>query len=223
MDWIANFIYVHAAFGGIALLSGALAIFFKKGSKQHKTSGKVFYYNMLISAIIALIIAVLPGHENSFLFSVGLFSLYFILIGKRALQYKKKTHTYTVDILLSYAMVICSTAIIVTPFILGEKPNIVQWVFGSFGVVIALLNIKRYAQKDTMYKEWLPFHIGNIMGGYISAFTAFIVVNNLFPPAYAWIGWILPGVIGGFYISYWINKIKPRSVTKKTSVDSFNG
>ena len=37
------FIYTHAGFGGIALLTGAIALIAKKGNKLHKKSGKVFF------------------------------------------------------------------------------------------------------------------------------------------------------------------------------------
>jgi hypothetical protein len=47
-----------------------------------------------------------------------------------------------------------------------------------------------------------------MMGGYISAVTAFIVVNQLLPGVY---GWIAPGVIGGVLIAVWSNKYKVRA------------
>ena len=83
-------IYFHAAFGGIALLAGLLAIIAKKGKTLHRKAGLVFFYSMMLSGITALVIAVLPNHESPFLFAVGIFSLYFVFTGNRALKFKRK-------------------------------------------------------------------------------------------------------------------------------------
>ena len=77
-EFIRIFILTHAAFGGIAMLSGTVAVITKKGSSIHKKSGKLFYYSMLLSISMSLIIAILPGHESAFLFFIGIFSAYFI-------------------------------------------------------------------------------------------------------------------------------------------------
>jgi hypothetical protein len=213
MHWIQMLIMIHAITGGIALFNGALAIGFKKGSRNHKRSGKAFYFSMLLSACVALWIAVLPGHTNTFLFSIGLFSLYFLIIGKRAMLYKSASHSFQIDQWISYAMVIASAAIPLTPYLSGKPVHFVALVFGIFGLVMAIANIYRFRKAEWVRKRWLSFHIGHITGGYIAAFTAFIVVNNLFPPAFAWVGWIAPGVLGGIYISFWIRKTKPKIKT----------
>ena len=59
-------IYLHAAFGGIALFAGLLSIITKKGQQIHKKSGLIFYYAMLLSGGIAMLVAVLPNHESPF-------------------------------------------------------------------------------------------------------------------------------------------------------------
>jgi len=66
-------------------LAGAFSLLLKKGSSGHKKTGKLFYYSILISALAAYIIAVLSNHENPFLFSIGLFSTYFLISGRRSL------------------------------------------------------------------------------------------------------------------------------------------
>ena len=75
METFATYlIYIHATLGSIAFIAGFIAIITKKGNTAHKKSGIVFYYAMLAAAISALVIAVLPKHENPFLFTIGLFS-----------------------------------------------------------------------------------------------------------------------------------------------------
>ena len=41
-------IYIHAAFGGIALLAGLVSIIAKKGKNIHRKSGLIFFYSMVV-------------------------------------------------------------------------------------------------------------------------------------------------------------------------------
>ena len=84
-------IYIHATFGGIALLTGLISIIAKKGKPIHKKFGLVFFYSMILSGIIAMIVAVLPKHESPFLFVVGVFSLYFVWVHNHANTIDNKT------------------------------------------------------------------------------------------------------------------------------------
>ena len=94
-------IIAHASLGGIALLAGMAALIAKKGSAPHKRAGLIFFYSMLSSAIIALVISAFPEHESPFLFTIGIFSSYFIITGYRALKYKTDSINYTGDKILA--------------------------------------------------------------------------------------------------------------------------
>lgn len=80
MEQFAEFLiqYIHAPLGGIALLNRGISLVSKKESPFHKKSGKVFFYSMLLSAFSALVVSVLPNHKSPFLFSIGIFSSYFL-------------------------------------------------------------------------------------------------------------------------------------------------
>ena len=54
---------VHICGGSLALLSGAAAMSFRKGSRWHRAAGKVFVVSMLVLATSAIYIAV-PKHET---------------------------------------------------------------------------------------------------------------------------------------------------------------
>jgi len=56
-------------------------------------------------------------------------------------------------------------------------------------------------------------HIGKISGGYIAAFTAFLITNQVLPSI---VGWLLPTVLGSVFIAYWLRKTK---VKKKTTIE----
>lgn len=197
-------IYAHALFGGISLLSGMISIVSKKGKIVHKKSGKLFFYSMLFSAVTALIIAILPKHESPFLFSIGLFSSYFILTGYRALNYKSENLKLTIDKIISWAMIFTGIIMIVYNPIFNDKINIILTVFGLLGLIFSVRDVVLYKDINNLKKSWLKLHLGKMIGGYIAATTAFVVVNNFFPSFY---GWFIPGIIGGIYITYWMMKL----------------
>ena len=212
MDTATVLIYIHAGFGGIALLLGTLAIIFKKGSPKHKATGRYFFYSMMISAILALLISCLPGHHSPFLFSIGLFSMYFLLTGYRALKYKKKVQSVLVEIIGNIAMLIISATMILYPILSNGAANIVLLVFGIFGILASLNTLRVLRKKEALKKHWLRMHLGNMMGGYIAAVSAFAVVNQILPGMY---NWFAPGIIGGFYIYFWMRKIRLGQRIKK--------
>lgn len=206
-------IYIHAAFGGIALLAGLVSLIAKKGNRLHKKSGIVFFYSMMASGIIALFVAVLPNHENPFLFSVGIFSLYFVLTGYRALRFKLKNPNLQIDKWISRVMILTGILMISLPVIISGKINIILVVFASIGILFSARDLVLYKNPEKLRKSWLKMHLGKMLGGYISAITAFVVVNQYFPGIS---GWFIPGIIGGFIIAYWSRKVSKRSVIKTT-------
>ncbi len=197
-------IYIHAGFGGIALLAGLVSMVAKKGLELHKKSGLIFYYTMLISAITAMIVAFLPNHESPFLFAVGIFSLYFILTGKRALRFKRKSPNLKTDKWISKMMIVTGILMVLLPIILSNSLNIVLSVFAVVGIIFSVRDLNLYKNPERLKNSWLKLHLGKMIGAYISATTAFVVVNEFFPSFY---GWFIPGIIGGFFITYWIRKV----------------
>lgn len=200
-------ILAHASLGGIALLAGLIALIAKKGSDPHKLAGMIFFYSMLSSAIFALVISIYPGHESPFLFTVGIFSSYFIITGYRALKYKTDSINYTGDKVLAVLMLLTGICMIGYPILLVGKLNIVLTVFGAFSIIQSIQDLRSYAQPEKLKKNWLKAHLGKMLGGYIAAITAFVVVNQFLPGV---IGWLAPGLIGSIYIVYWTRKVSAK-------------
>lgn len=199
------FIIIHASLGGIALLSGLFSLISKKGNTKHKLFGKVFFFSMLSSILISVIIALMPNHENSFLLAIGVFSAYLILSGYRSIQYKNKDVNIQIDKVCSYIMIIVGVLMIFSPLILNYSINIVLIAFGITGIILATRDLILFKKPIELRKKWLHLHIGKMLGGYISAVTAFVVVNQFFTSIY---GWFIPSIIGTFYITYWLRKVK---------------
>ena len=193
-------IIIHAILGTIALISGLIAIITRKGSKVHKQGGICFVYSMFLSGAVAIFVSVLPGHENPFLFSIGIFSIYFLLIGYRATKFKNPNHKLTFETRISQLMFLVCSAMIIMPIINSFSLNIVSTVFGVFA---SLSNILQFRNIEDTKKKWLSIHLGNITGAYISAVTAFMVVNQLLPGT---LNWFAPSVPGAIFIIYWLRK-----------------
>jgi uncharacterized membrane protein len=199
--------YIHAPLGGIVLLTGGIALIVKKGNNVHKNSGKIFFFSMLFSAISAFIISVLPNHESPFLFSIGLFSTYFLISGLRSLNFKKKEFQLRTDKIIAYMITLTGIAMILYPVLLFSKLNIILTVFGVVGIVFGFRDLKLFKDIKRLKKNWLKLHLGKMIGGYIASVSAFFVVNQILPGIW---NWFIPGIIGSGYITYWMIKLNKR-------------
>ncbi len=149
---------------------------------------------------MALVISFLPKRESAFLFSIGLFSSYFILMGNRARNFKRKSYDTKIERLMALTMM-------GYPIVVRSEINTILLVFGLFGLFISVRDYYLFHQADRLRKRWLKMHLGNMIGVYISASTAFVVVYNVFPGISVW---FIPGIFGGLYIIYWMNKLNKK-------------
>jgi len=200
-------IWLHAGLGGLALISGAVALVVKKGSRTHKKAGKVFYYTMLLSATLASIVSLLPNHESPFLLSIGVFSLYFLISGYRSLKFKRQTSELKPDKMIASGILLTGLIMILYPIFLYGQPNIILLVFGIAGIVFGLRDLRSFRNPKALKKKWLKLHLGKMTGGYIAAVSAFFVVNEILPGIW---NWFVPSIFGSAYIVYWMRKLKEK-------------
>jgi uncharacterized membrane protein len=205
-------IYMHAGLGGLALLSGGIALVAAKGKSLHRGAGKLFYYAMLISACLALVIALSPGHKNPFLFSIGLFSSYFLITGYRSLRLKGSVDRLVADKIYAFLMVLIGMGMMLYPLLLEGKINIVLLVFGAFGVISGFRDLWRFRQPELLKESWLRAHLGKMTGGYIAAVSAFLVVNQVLPGLW---NWFAPSIVGSVFIAYWMRRVRHSKSIKK--------
>ncbi|SFW72460.1 DUF2306 domain-containing protein [Chitinophaga sancti] len=204
-------IYIHAFFGGLGLISGIAGIAVKKGSKLHKNSGKAFSYSMFISSLVSLVIARMPGHENLFLFLIGVYTIYLVLAGNRALTFKGdiKSSADTIDKTISGTMLGASVLMLligIYQLTMHKGGNAVLFAFfGGFGLYMTLKDFYTFRVFKEKKNAWLSSHIGRMVAALIASITAFMVAGLHLQTL---VMWTLPSVIGTIYISYWNRKIK---------------
>ncbi len=202
---IKTAIYIHAFFGAIGLLAGSLSFLFKKGSKLHKKSGRWFTIGMLVSAGLSVPIASMPGHENPFLVMIGLFTIYMVIVGNRALRFKKrKTSANKIDWGISGFMALISVLMLAAGLFKSGEIAVLFLFFGAIGLVLCLMDFNFLRNPHRTKTSWLVQHIGKIVGAYIASVTAFLVAGTHLSGLAVW---ILPSVIGNTAIIYWILKV----------------
>jgi hypothetical protein len=206
-------IYIHAFFGGLGLITGMMSLFVKKGSFNHKKTGIIFSYAMIISSAISLLVARMPHHENLFLFLIGLFTIYLILSGNRALtlQSKFKTKADWIDKLVSGAMLLTSIIMIILGISLLVQQvdhSILYVFFGVFGAFLSLRDFHTFSIFTEKKNAWLINHLARMIGAFIASVTAFLVAGLNIGTT---VVWMLPTILGTAYILYWNRKFKKNS------------
>lgn len=209
------FLVLHIIGGSLGLLTGLLNILRKKGDRNHKLVGKVFFISMLTAGISSLILSSL--HPNSFLFIVGVFTLYMICSGQRYLKHKQvdKFNLGFIDWAITICMLIAGLMFVGTGVLGLIKSNlfgIVYIVFGSLGSLFVWQDYNNYTKKSKIKNYWLLAHLQRMIGSFIASLTAFLVVNaKYFPdliPSYVY--WLLPTVIFVPLIIQWSNRYQAK-------------
>ena len=205
------FLILHIVGGSVGLLSGLLNIIRKKGDKNHKLIGKLFFVSMLIVGASSLVLSFL--HPNYFLFMVGVFTLYMVSSGQRYLNHKQqdKLESKLIDWTITISMLFAGLLFIGIGILTIIKPNLFGLVFitfGSLGLLFVRQDFKNYNDTTTIKNYWLIGHLQRMTGGFIAALTAFLVVNaKYFPeqiPSYVY--WLLPTIILTPLIIKWSGK-----------------
>jgi uncharacterized membrane protein len=211
-----NFLYpylltLHILFGSIGLLSGSLNILRKKGGSIHVKVGKVFISSMLITGFAGLLMAILK--PNTFLFIVGVFTIFLVGTGQRYMHLKKLGQGQKpkpIDWILSLSMLLAGVVFVCWGMIMllvnKDSMGIVLLVFGLIGLQNVRKDLQNYRGKIKFKMYLLREHIIRITAAYIASFSAFIVVNqNHFPN---WIPevvyWLLPTVFLTPLIFKWV-------------------
>jgi uncharacterized membrane protein len=198
-------IYMHVALGFLAFAVGAVTLFSKKGKTLHKNTGLVFYYSMVVSVALSLVVSLLPEHLSPTMFHIAVLSLYFLLGGKRSLKFKTKNHNFNLDKTLAYWVVLTSLAVMGYTFFVEGRVHPLRTVFGTIGLVFGALDLWMFRSPDTVSRKWLFLHLSKMLGGYTAAVTAFFVAQNILS---GYFNWFVPAVFAVAFILYWAYKLR---------------
>lgn len=199
---------IHIIAGSIGLFTGTINIIRKKGDSLHRLVGIFFLYGMLINSVAGFLMSII--HKNVFLLIIAVFSFYMTATGQRILSLKridKGQKAKRIDWIITYTMIFFALCFIFLGIYLKGNDNNLGTVLIVFGVISSLMarkDIKIYEGNITIKNYWLLIHIQRMIGAYIAALTAFLVVNNTYLPSI--VAWLLPTVILTPLIFYWSKK-----------------
>lgn len=196
------FLGAHIAAGTLALLVGLIPMLGRKGGPLHVRAGRVYVYSMMLVAATAVVLCLLQPLTvgRLFLTSVAVLSFYLSFSGWRAARRHSATLPLPDAVLAGFSALV-GLAMVAT----GLWRGVVLFAFiGGLICIFAGLDTWRALcpAPATAPTAWLFRHFTRMGGSYISAFTAFIVVNvgRWIPetaPAWAGlVGWIAPTIIG---------------------------
>jgi uncharacterized membrane protein len=198
--WMKLFLAVHITAGFTSFLLAPVALATAKGGKQHKRWGMVYLWAMGVVAATALPMALY--RPVLFLALVAVFSFYAAFSGYRVLKLKdlpRGGHARPVD---WFAAVVTFAASACLAGFGAFRPHwvqnfgIVSIVFGFLGMRLALTQIVSFIRKPTETMFWWYTHLGNFIGSYIAAWTAFSAVTLSRFFGNTWYVWLWPTILG---------------------------
>ena len=218
--WMKVFLGVHVTAGGSSFLLAPVALTTAKGGKQHKRWGMVYLWSMGVVASTALPMALY--RPVLFLALVAIFSFYLAFAGFRVTRLKELARGGNATPIDWIAAVICLTASACLAGFGAFRPawvqgfGIVSVVFGFIGMRAAAAEMWKFVRKPTEKMFWWYTHLGNMIGSYIAAWTAFSVttLSNIFHHA-GMILWLWPTIVGvpaiALTTAYYKRKFAPRA------------
>lgn len=197
---------VHVAAGIVAFVAAPLALIVRKGAAGHRLFGRIFFYAMTVVFISALILATVRW--SPFLLMIAVFSYYGVVSGYRAL-YHKQLHLGKGVTWLDWGAAVFATTFNLVFLGLGvywlaqgEGVGILATVFSGIGLVGCTRDLWWFVHPPSDKHRWLFRHIGNMVGAYIAAITAFSTQTMHFLPGV--MQWLWPTLLISPLIAFWI-------------------
>jgi uncharacterized membrane protein len=191
---------LHITSGFLSLTCGLVSMLNKKGARQHRLTGKIFFYGMTGVFVTATFISIVK--DIPFLLMVGFFSYYLACSGYRVL-YLKKLHLQqqpaALDWVINITGIVAGLALVAfsyTWFTQRGSWGAVPLTFGVFCLISGYKDTRRFYRRPANKQHWFFTHGGRMGGAFAATVTAFIVVN-LQIGSLTWLLWILPGILIG--------------------------
>jgi uncharacterized membrane protein len=217
--WMHALLVVHVAAGFTSFLLAPVALATAKGGKQHKRWGMVYLWAMGVVAATALPMALY--RPVLFLALVAVFSFYAAFSGYRVLKLKELARggpAKPIDWIagvFTFGASACLAGFGVFRPAWVQHFGLIAVVFGILGMRLAAAQMISFVRKPKDRMFWWYTHLGNFIGSYIAAWTAFsaVTLGPFFHTANLFV-WLWPTAIGVPAITlttvYYKRKFAPR-------------
>ncbi len=179
--WMKALLAVHICAGFTSFLLAPVALATAKGGRQHKRWGMVYLWAMGVVAATALPMALY--RPVLFLAMVAVFSFYAAFSGYRVLKLKDLARGGEARPMDWTAGVLTFLSSLTLAIVGAFRPawiqsfGIVAIIFGLLGMRLAAVQMGSFVHKPKEKMFWWYTHLGNFIGSYIAAWTAFSVVT----------------------------------------------
>src|ERR1700735_2356831 len=179
--WMKALLGVHVAAGFSSFVLAPVALATAKGGKQHKRWGMVYLWSMGVVAATAVPMAFF--FPVRFLALVAVFSFYFAFSAYRVLRLKELARGGSAEPIDWIAGVATFSTSALLAWMSWFRPHTIEVlplvgvIFGFIGMRGAAVQLISFVRKPTEKMFWWYSHLGNMIGSYIAAWTAFSVVT----------------------------------------------
>ncbi len=198
--WMRWLLVVHIAAGFGSFLLAPVALATAKGGRQHRRWGMVYLWSMGVVAGTALPMALY--RPVLFLALVAVFSFYAAFSGYRVLKLKDLPRGGSAKPIDWIAGVVTFGSSLSLALLGAFRPaavqgfGIVSMVFGLIGMRLAAAQMWSFVRKPKEKMFWWYTHLGNFIGSYIAAWSAFSVVTLGQYFGQRWYVWLWPTMVG---------------------------
>ncbi|MDA2975266.1 MAG: hypothetical protein O2926_01275 [Actinomycetota bacterium] len=200
---------IHVVFGVTALISAFIAAANKKGAKNHRKVGRVFFWSMLGVGVTAIPVTFI--NPNPFLFFIAIFSFYMAFIGYRL--GKPRYQPASLDQVAPVIMVITVLGMYWHGYQMITNSDGLGWAliaFGTIGLVNAIEDIVELG-RNSSHSRKVIVHLSRMLGGTIATITA-VLVQQISPLVESdtaqLLIWLGPTVVITPLIVWWNIKVR---------------
>jgi uncharacterized membrane protein len=203
--------FLHVAAGTLVLVVAPAAMIARKGGRWHRAWGRAFAIAM--AAVLVTAAFMWESHGHLFLLFLDVVSAYLIFEGYRTIARRRRrapdARADRVDAIAAGCAVACGATLAGlgltarTPLMHSLAGVLLS--LGAIATIFAFLDLKAIVERRQSRLGSLLVHLSAMIGAYISAVTAFCVINfHGVPMGLRWLVPSLAGslVIGGFSIIY---------------------
>lgn len=188
---ISGMTLVHVGAGGIALLAGAAALAFRKGSPRHRVAGNLFFAAMLLMAGVGGYVAVTKPVTASVNGLLAALALYFAATAWATVRRTERRIGFFDYAALAGALAIGATAIgfalnapIHEPGVATGIPAVIYYIFAAPALLGAAFDLNMILRGGVSGRGRIGRHVWRMgFALYIAASSFFIGQEHVFPEA----------------------------------------